>query len=155
MKVKLAYGRNGLVVDLPDDRTTVIEPVYVPGLPDEAGALTSAMRNPLGTLPLRRMVSAEQTVVDEQTRRQLAALGYLSATAAPVDEDNAEVPSPREKIAVHNRLLDVFSLFQAAEYEEAEGLLLELLADDDEANGEGAEGNNRSTLEGVVCMPVE
>ena len=78
-------------------------------------------------------VSAEQTVVDEQTRRQLAALGYLSATAAPVDEDNVEVPSPREKIAVHNRLLDVFSLFQAAEYEEAEGLLLELLADDDEA----------------------
>jgi len=78
-------------------------------------------------------VSAEQTVVDEQTRRQLAALGYLSATAALVDEDNAEVPSPREKIAVHNRLLDVFSLFQAAEYEKAEGLLLELLASDDEA----------------------
>ena len=78
-------------------------------------------------------VSAEQTVVDEQTRRQLAALGYLGGTSAAVDEDRADVPSPRAKIAVHNQLLDAFSLFQAAEYERAEGLLLGLLGGDDEA----------------------
>ena len=62
MRVKLAYGRDGLVVDLPDDRTTVIEPVYAPGLPDEAGALTSAIRNPIGARPLRQTVRADQTV---------------------------------------------------------------------------------------------
>ncbi len=62
MRVELAYGREGLVVDLPEDRTTVIEPVYVPGLPDETGALTSAVRYPLGAPSLRRTVRADQTV---------------------------------------------------------------------------------------------
>ena len=37
----------------------------------------------------------------------------------------------------------------------APGVDITVVADDDEANGECAEGNNRSTLEGVVCMPVE
>ena len=62
MLVDLAYGRTGLTVDLPDDRTTVVEPSYVPGLPDERGALTVALRNPIGTPPLRRMVRPRQTV---------------------------------------------------------------------------------------------
>ena len=62
MKITLAYGDDGLVVDLPDDRTTVIEPRYLPGLPDEEGALKAALRNPVGTLPLRQLVSADQTV---------------------------------------------------------------------------------------------
>ena len=78
-------------------------------------------------------ISAEQIDVDEQTRRQLAALGYLSTSAARVDEDDPEAASPRAKIAVHNRLLDVFSLIETAEYDAAERMLLDLLADDDEA----------------------
>ena len=82
---------------------------------------------------LEGSASAEQTVVDEETRRQLAALGYLGGTAAAVDNDNADSPSPRAKIGVHNRLLEAFSLFQEAEYDKAEELLLELLA-----GGEGA-----------------
>ena len=98
MKVKLAYGRDGLVVDLPDDRTTVIEPVYVPGLPDEAGALTSALRNPVGAPPLRRMVSAEQTVaisVCDVTRPM------PSATVLPVVlAELAHVPQERIVILV-------------------------------------------------------
>jgi nickel-dependent lactate racemase len=62
MLVDLAYGRNGLSVDLPEDRTTVIEPTYVPGLPDEAGAVLGAMRNPIGAPSLRQLVRADQTV---------------------------------------------------------------------------------------------
>ena len=62
MLVDLAYGRDGLTVDLPDDRTTVIEPVYVPGVPDQEGALLSAIRNPIGTPPLRQLVQSDQTV---------------------------------------------------------------------------------------------
>ena len=57
MKVKLAYGRDGLEVELPDDRTTVIEPTFVPGLPDPEGAILTALRNPIGTMPLRRSSS--------------------------------------------------------------------------------------------------
>ena len=62
MRIELAYGRSGLVVELPDDRTTVIEPTFVPGLPDPEGALRMALRNPIGTPPLRRMVDGGQTV---------------------------------------------------------------------------------------------
>ena len=62
MNIKLAYGRKGLDISLPDDRTTVIEPAFIPGLPDEAGALRTAVRDPVGTRPLRQMVSPDQTV---------------------------------------------------------------------------------------------
>ncbi len=62
MKVKLAYGRDGLEVELPDDRTTVIEPTFVPGLPDPEGAILTALRNPIGVPPLRRLVKPGQTV---------------------------------------------------------------------------------------------
>ncbi len=62
MIVTLAYGDNGLDVELPDDRTTVIEPRFLPGLPDEDGALKTAIRNPIGTRPLRQLVAAHQTV---------------------------------------------------------------------------------------------
>ena len=62
MRIALAYGRNGLTVDLPDELTTVIEPAYVPGLPDEAGALRDALRNPIGTAPLRRLVRPSDSV---------------------------------------------------------------------------------------------
>ena len=62
MKVRLAYGRNGLEIELPDDRTTVIEPTFVPGLPDPDGAILTALRNPIGTSPLRRLVTPGQTV---------------------------------------------------------------------------------------------
>ncbi len=62
MRVRLAYGRDGLEVELPDERTTVIEPTYVPGLPDADGAILTALRNPIGTLPLRQLVNPTQRV---------------------------------------------------------------------------------------------
>ena len=46
MLVNLAYGRTGLEVELPDDLTTVIEPTYVPGLPDQEGAIRNALEIP-------------------------------------------------------------------------------------------------------------
>ena len=63
MRVDLAYGKTGLSVDLPDDRTTVIEPTYLPTLADVRGALVAALRNPIGRPPLRRLVKRGQTVV--------------------------------------------------------------------------------------------
>ena len=62
MLIKLAYGKNGLTINMPDERTTVIEPTYVPGLPDEEGALRIAIRNPVGADPLRGIVGSDQTV---------------------------------------------------------------------------------------------
>ena len=62
MIVNLAYGRTGLPVEFPDDRTTVIEPTYVDGLPDEAGAVRQALEQPIGSPPLRERVRPDQTV---------------------------------------------------------------------------------------------
>ena len=63
MDVKLAYGRTGLDVTLPDDANiTVIENQFVPPLPDPAGALSYALQAPLESRPLRELVRADQTV---------------------------------------------------------------------------------------------
>jgi nickel-dependent lactate racemase len=63
MRLKLAYGRSGLEIELPPDApVTVIEPQRVPGLPDEQAAITSALRAPMGQRPLRDMVRREDTV---------------------------------------------------------------------------------------------
>ena len=62
MNINLAYGRTGLSVSFPDERTTVIEPGFIPGLPDEVGALRTAVRDPVGARPLRQMVTPDQTV---------------------------------------------------------------------------------------------
>ncbi|HEX7127721.1 MAG TPA: nickel-dependent lactate racemase [Thermodesulfobacteriota bacterium] len=63
MKVSLAYGRSGLDVDLPDGRTTVIEPAEAPGLPDEKAAVLAALRQPIGAPPLREQVRPTDRVV--------------------------------------------------------------------------------------------
>jgi nickel-dependent lactate racemase len=63
MQVQLAYGREGLLIDLPDDAPVcVIEPWHVPGLPDERAGIIQALREPIGTPPLRELVSPADTV---------------------------------------------------------------------------------------------
>jgi len=63
MHIKLAYGKEGLWVNLPDERVTVVEPKFVPGLPDEEAALREALRQPIASLPLRELVEPGQSVV--------------------------------------------------------------------------------------------
>ncbi len=62
MRITLAYGRSGLEVEFPEDRTTVIEPTYVEGLPDQAGAVREAITHPTGTAALHELVTPDQTV---------------------------------------------------------------------------------------------
>jgi nickel-dependent lactate racemase len=56
MRVKLPYGSERLEVDLPGTNVTVLEPRFVPGLPDEAAAFRDAVRAPLGARPLAEIV---------------------------------------------------------------------------------------------------
>jgi nickel-dependent lactate racemase len=56
MKVKIAYGRHGLEVDLPASNVTVVEPNYTPGLPDEPAALRAALQSPIGSPPIAALV---------------------------------------------------------------------------------------------------
>ena len=52
MKVHLAYGKHGLDVELSPE-AQVVEPHYVPGLPDEPNGIRQALRDPIGSPPLR------------------------------------------------------------------------------------------------------
>ncbi len=62
MRVHLQYGREGLSVELPGRRIKVIEPTFVPGLPDEAAAFREAARAPIGGRPLRDAIGAGDKV---------------------------------------------------------------------------------------------
>lgn len=63
MQIKLAYGKQGLVIDLPDDaNVTVIEPQFTPGLADPAAALRAALRSPIAAPPLAELVRPSDRV---------------------------------------------------------------------------------------------
>jgi nickel-dependent lactate racemase len=63
VKVKLAYGERHLTVDLPDRRTTVIEPSHIAGLKDERRAVFDALKSPSGAKPLRDWIRPDDRVV--------------------------------------------------------------------------------------------
>jgi nickel-dependent lactate racemase len=62
MRIKLAYGRDGLTVTLPDT-VDVLAPRFIPGLPDEVDALRGALRDPIGSAPLAKLVRPGDNVV--------------------------------------------------------------------------------------------
>ena len=62
MRVNLAYGRGRLPIDVPAEPTTVLEPTYIPGLPDQRQAVRDAISNPLASPALGDVVKAGQTV---------------------------------------------------------------------------------------------
>ena len=62
MRVRLDYGSDGLNVDLPDERITIIEPVPRAAVPDAAATLTTAIRAPIGCAPLRQQIRKGQRV---------------------------------------------------------------------------------------------
>ena len=61
MKIRLAYGKEGIEVEVPDD-ATIVEPRFVAGIADEAAALRDAMRSPISAPPLAARVKAGDTV---------------------------------------------------------------------------------------------
>ena len=62
VRIRLDYGTDGLEVDLPDERVTVIEPMARPAVPDPRATLLQAIRSPLERAPLRDLVRAGQKV---------------------------------------------------------------------------------------------
>ena len=96
MRVHLDYGVNGLDVELPDERVTVIEPRSRPALPDPHGSLVAALRAPTGRPPLRTLVGPDQSVaisVCDVTRAQ--------PRRAMLDAILAELPTlPADRITI-------------------------------------------------------
>lgn len=63
MQVKLAYGHEGLWVDVPDSvHPTIIEPLFTQGLADERASIRSALAAPTGSPPLADLVTKNDTV---------------------------------------------------------------------------------------------
>jgi nickel-dependent lactate racemase len=60
-RVSLAYGRNGLEIQVPDE-AVVIEPRHLEGLPDERADVIAALRAPIGAPPLRESVKHSDRV---------------------------------------------------------------------------------------------
>lgn len=67
LRIKLAYGREGLQVDLPPagelKDLDIITPKFVPGLADEEASLRQSLRAPIASNPLRGVVQAGDSVV--------------------------------------------------------------------------------------------
>ena len=94
MRVRLAYGRSGLTIDVPRERTTVIEPVQAPAVEDPHAALTAALRRPVAGPPLRELAKPGQSVAISvcditraQPRREMvgAVLAELDGFLRPED----------------------------------------------------------------------
>ncbi len=63
MQIHIAYGRQGLDVELPEQaQITVLTPRFVPGLLDEQAAMRDALRYPIGSPPLRELVRPHDQV---------------------------------------------------------------------------------------------
>ncbi|HBW35341.1 MAG TPA: nickel-dependent lactate racemase [Desulfosporosinus sp.] len=62
MNVMLAYGKSGLSVNVPED-TRIVEPTFLELPEDDHELVLNALRNPIGTKPLREMVKSKDKVV--------------------------------------------------------------------------------------------
>jgi nickel-dependent lactate racemase len=93
MRIRLDYGTDGLEVDLPDDRVTVIEPMTRPAVADAHATLMDAIRAPIGCAPLRQQVRPGHRVAisvcditrAQPRREQLRALFEEMPDVAPAD----------------------------------------------------------------------
>jgi nickel-dependent lactate racemase len=63
MKVKLAYGKAGLEVNIPEGvPVTIIEPKFVTAAPDAMSTITASLQKPIGCIALRETVRPNDTV---------------------------------------------------------------------------------------------
>jgi lactate racemase len=62
VRLKLDYGSEGLTVELPGERTTVIEPAPVPAAPNPLETLGKAIAAPIGKPPLRTLLKPGQRI---------------------------------------------------------------------------------------------
>jgi nickel-dependent lactate racemase len=73
MRLRLDYGTDGLEVELPDERTTIIEPAYPPGVSDPETTLRRVIDEPLGSPKLAELVKTGSRIaisVCDGTRAQ-------------------------------------------------------------------------------------
>ncbi|MDH5173916.1 MAG: nickel-dependent lactate racemase [Elusimicrobiota bacterium] len=60
--IKLAYGKKCLNITLPEEGLTIIEPKFVPGIPDEKKAFVDSLNRPIGSPPLKELIKSKDNV---------------------------------------------------------------------------------------------
>jgi nickel-dependent lactate racemase len=96
-RVHLAYGEDGLDVQLPDG-AVVLEPAAAPALADPARVVADALDAPLGTRPLRDLVTADDRVaiVVSDVTRPVPNAVLLPAMLSVI----AKAGVPRENVTI-------------------------------------------------------
>jgi lactate racemase len=62
MKINLLYGKEGKIVEFPEEKTTVILPKPSKPVDNEKTALLEALRKPIACQPINQLVKSEDTV---------------------------------------------------------------------------------------------
>ena len=61
-RIRLQYGTDGLDLSTDAPNVTVVEPRFVKGITDEPAGFLTAVRNPIGTKPLRDLIGGKDRV---------------------------------------------------------------------------------------------
>ncbi len=97
-QVNLSYGDGAVRLELPADRTVVVEPNDLPGVADDETEVRRAMREPTGTPLLSDLAAARRSaaiVIDDATRRLPTA-----AMLRPIVDELRGAGVPTEAITV-------------------------------------------------------
>ena len=62
MKIDLQYGRHGFSIEIPTHHVTIIEPRFIAGRRYERTEFLAAVRNPIGSRPLRERITTHDRV---------------------------------------------------------------------------------------------
>ena len=104
MKINLAYGKTGLTVELNDAwDVTVVEPVFVAGLPDPKLALKQALQSPIESPPLRHLVKPDDKVGIVFCDITRPAPSHLMLPAI-LEELTHDARLPKENVTLFNAL---------------------------------------------------
>src|SRR5688500_11595208 len=99
MQVRLEYGKDGLVADLPDAHLVkVLKLTPAPPLRDPAGATAAALTDPIGARPLREIARGRRDaciVVCDITRPVPNPI-----LLPPILDALADAGLPREKVTI-------------------------------------------------------
>src|SRR6266480_4943883 len=100
MRIKLAYGQNGLEVNFPQPGIDVIEPLFVEGIEDEAAAIRQALRKPIASRPLGEIASSHDSVaiIFSDRTRPMPSDRVLPVVLSELEH------VPKEKITLINAL---------------------------------------------------
>ena len=123
MKVKLPYGKESLILDLPDDKVQIIEPKKLEEISTNVEILENALEKPLGASKLEDMVRNKKVcaLVEDSTRgqphwhqieasakrlREAKHIQYIITTGShdPEVKGNLEIARTIEEIAKRYRL---------------------------------------------------